>query len=29
MANKITVEVNDEWLKFLDEITDNNLGFVW
>jgi len=29
MVNKITVEVNDEWLNFLDEITKHNDGFVW
>jgi hypothetical protein len=27
--NKISVEVNDEWLKFLDEISKDNDGFVW
>ena len=29
MANKITVEVNNEWLEFLKELSKNNDGFVW
>ena len=29
MANKITVEVNDEWLDFLGEMSRNNDGFIW
>jgi len=27
--NKITVEVNDEWLEFLGEMSRDNNGFVW
>jgi hypothetical protein len=27
--NKITVEVNDEWLEFLGEMSRNNDGFIW
>jgi len=27
--NKITVEVNDEWLEFLGEMSRNNEGFIW
>jgi hypothetical protein len=29
MANKITVEVSDEWLEFLGELSKHNDGFVW
>jgi hypothetical protein len=27
--NKIIVEVNDEWLEFLGEVSRHNYGFVW